>query len=133
LTDHVRDAGFEEECVGRDESEQVLDYPMPGPSALEPPAEWERLGRECPVARVRLPSGDEASPLTRYDDVRAVLSDPRFTRLLNASDAARLTDSESGGVFNSRLPTPELAVPAEELRRVEGLAVGGLRELPVRW
>ncbi|MCG8915731.1 hypothetical protein L6E12_08015 [Actinokineospora sp. PR83] len=31
------------------------------------------------------------------------------------------------------LPTVELAVPAAELRRVEGLAVGGLRELPVRW
>jgi cytochrome P450 len=32
-----------------------------------------------------------------------VLSDPRFTRLLNASDAARLTDSDSGGVFNSEM------------------------------
>ncbi|GAA3686070.1 cytochrome P450 [Nonomuraea antimicrobica] len=32
-----------------------------------------------------------------------------------------------------RLPTLELAVPAEELRRVEGLLVGGLQEVPVRW
>jgi hypothetical protein len=24
-------------------------------------------------------------------------------------------------------------VPTEELQRVEGLAVGGLREVPVRW
>ncbi|OAP20644.1 Cytochrome P450 105A3 [Amycolatopsis sp. M39] len=31
------------------------------------------------------------------------------------------------------LPSLELAVPAAELRRIEGLAVGGLRELPVRW
>lgn len=31
------------------------------------------------------------------------------------------------------LPTLELAVPAEELRKVEGLLVGGLREVPVRW
>ena len=30
-------------------------------------------------------------------------------------------------------PTLELAVPAEELRKVEGLLVGGLREVPVRW
>ncbi|MGW4802222.1 cytochrome P450, partial [Nonomuraea sp. NPDC004297] len=32
-----------------------------------------------------------------------------------------------------RLPTLELAVPEEELRRLEGLLVGGLREVPVRW
>ncbi|MEA5360773.1 cytochrome P450 [Amycolatopsis sp., V23-08] len=76
---------------------------MPAPAALEPPAEWERLRRQCPVAAVRLPSGDQASLLTRYDDVKQVLSDPRFTRLLNASDAARLTDSDSGGVFNSEM------------------------------
>jgi cytochrome P450 len=31
------------------------------------------------------------------------------------------------------LPTLELAVPVEELQRVEGLLVGGLREVPVRW
>jgi hypothetical protein len=47
------------------------------------------------VARVTLPSGDEASLLTRYDDVRQVLSDPRFNWLLTAGDAARLSDSES--------------------------------------
>jgi cytochrome P450 len=36
-------------------------------------------------------------------------------------------------VLLRRLPSLELAVPAEELRPVEGLAVGGLREVPVRW
>ena len=36
-------------------------------------------------------------------------------------------------VLLRKLPSLELAVPAAELRRVEGLAVGGLRELPVRW
>ena len=36
-------------------------------------------------------------------------------------------------VLLRRLPSLELAVPADELRKVEGLAVGGLRELPVRW
>jgi cytochrome P450 len=84
-------------------SEEVLSYPLPAPAALEPPAEWDRLRQRCPVAPVRLPSGDRASLLTRYDDVKQVLSDPRFTRVLNASDAARLTDSDSGGVFNSEM------------------------------
>ncbi|MFC4119018.1 cytochrome P450 [Nonomuraea zeae] len=32
-----------------------------------------------------------------------------------------------------KLPTLELAVPERDLRRVEGLLVGGLREVPVRW
>ncbi|GAB2926687.1 hypothetical protein GCM10027075_28670 [Streptomyces heilongjiangensis] len=36
-------------------------------------------------------------------------------------------------VLLRRLPTLELAVPTEELRKVEGLLVGGLREVPVRW
>jgi cytochrome P450 len=36
-------------------------------------------------------------------------------------------------VLLRRLPSLELAVPETELRQVEGLAVGGLRELPVRW
>ncbi|WP_413811932.1 hypothetical protein [Streptomyces sp. OE57] len=128
------------------DGEQLLSYPIPSDTALGPPAEWARLRQRCPVAKVALPSGDEASLLTRYDDVKQVLSDPRFTRLLNADDAARVSDSESGrqalartelqatlDVLLRRLPTLELAVSVVELRRLEGLAVGGLRDLPVRW
>ncbi|MGI5229969.1 cytochrome P450 [Actinoallomurus sp. CA-142502] len=82
---------------------QALSYPIPSPAALEPPVEWADLRRECPAARVTLPSGDEATLLTRYADVRKVLSDPRFSRRLNAEDAARIGDSESGGVFNGEI------------------------------
>ncbi|MFE9751202.1 cytochrome P450 [Saccharothrix saharensis] len=85
------------------DTDEVLDYPIPGPAALEPPAEWAQLRQACPVARVRLPSGDPATLLTRYDDVKQVLSDPRFTRNLDAPDAARIAANESGGVFNSGL------------------------------
>ncbi len=86
------------------DSESVLDYPMPNPTALEPPAEWARLRQECPVAKVRLPSGDEAALLTRYDDVKKVLADPRFTRQLDTrAGAARIAANESGGVFNSSM------------------------------
>lgn len=83
--------------------QQTLSYPIPSEAALEPPEEWGRLRQKCPVAKVRLPSGDEATLLTRYDDVKQVLADPRLTRRLTADDAARLTDSESGGVFNSEM------------------------------
>ncbi|MFE2188803.1 hypothetical protein [Streptomyces sp. NPDC059455] len=33
----------------------------------------------------------------------------------------------------NRDPSLELAVPVGQLREQKGLAVGGLRELPVRW
>jgi cytochrome P450 len=83
------------------QGEQMLSYPIPSEAPLEPPAEWAELRQQCPVARIKLPSGDEAKLVTRYEDVKQVLSDPRFTRQLNADDAARISDNESGGVFNS--------------------------------
>jgi len=86
-----------------DSNDIVLDYPLPNPSALEPSPEWARLRAECPVARIRLASGDEAVLLTRYSDVRAVLFDPRFARQLDSSDAARLSDDEEGGLFGGEV------------------------------
>ncbi|MEU8148103.1 cytochrome P450 [Nonomuraea sp. NPDC048901] len=82
-------------------NEQVLSYPIPNDAALEPPAEWAELRGKCPVAHVKLPSGDQATLLTRYEDVKEVLADPRFTRLLNAPDAARMSATDDGGLFNS--------------------------------
>ncbi|MGW5645634.1 cytochrome P450 [Saccharopolyspora sp. NPDC003752] len=104
------------------EGEQVLDYPIPSAAALEPPAAWAQLRKECPVARVSLPSGDEASLLTRYDDVKRVLSDPRFTRQLSAEGAARISANESGGVFNSSLATalPQSGDAHQRWRRMVG-------------
>ncbi|MGC9665356.1 cytochrome P450 [Planosporangium sp. 12N6] len=101
---------------------QVLSYPIPGAGPLEPPVEWATLRRECPVAPVRLPSGDEASLLTRYEDVRQVLSDPRFTRQLTAAGAARISANESGGVFNSAMATalPQTGDEHQRWRRMVG-------------
>ncbi|WP_406315250.1 cytochrome P450 [Streptosporangium sp. NBC_01639] len=81
-------------------NEQVLNYPIPNDAALEPAAEWAELRSTCPVAHVKLPSGDQATLLTRYEDVKQVLADPRFTRQLTAPDAARLS-ADGGGVFSS--------------------------------
>ena len=82
--------------------EQVLSYPIPNDAALEPPAKWAELRGECPVAHVRLPSGDQATLLTRYEDVKRVLADPRFTRQLNAPDAARLSAEGQAGCSTAR-------------------------------
>jgi cytochrome P450 len=87
------------------DAEQLPRFPFEAPTALEPPAEWAEFRTGCPVGRVVLASGDEAALITRYDDVRAVLSDPRFTRPTPHDDAARVADTESGGVFNSEMAT----------------------------
>ncbi|WP_240958215.1 cytochrome P450 [Streptomyces barkulensis] len=106
--------------MAQGDADQLLDYPIPAPTPLEPPAEWADLRRECPVARVRLPSGDEASLLTRYEDVRQVLADPRFSRHLSAPDAARVTADESGGVFSGTLARPMDAATHRQWRRMVG-------------
>ncbi|WP_433428625.1 cytochrome P450 [Nonomuraea sp. CA-141351] len=84
-----------------DTTQQVPPYPFPAPSALEPPQEWAELRQGCPVAPIRLASGDQALLLTRYADVKQLLSDPRFTHHLVAEDAANVTSNESGGVFGN--------------------------------
>ncbi|MFF7185872.1 cytochrome P450 [Streptomyces sp. NPDC008222] len=105
---------------GRTERTEPLPYPFSAPTVLQVPPEWSELRRTCPVARVTLPSGDEASLLTRYEDVRSVLADPRFTRELSAPGAARITDTESGGLFNSPVSRTLAAEGHERWRRMVG-------------
>ncbi|MFE6742839.1 cytochrome P450 [Streptomyces tubercidicus] len=61
-------------------NEQILQYPLAYETALEPAAEWAELRGTCPVATIAVPDGSQAKLLTRYDDVREMLADPRFTR-----------------------------------------------------
>jgi cytochrome P450 len=82
------------------EVDDLPRFPFDVDAALEPPAEWAELRSKCPVAQVKLASGDEAALLTRHADVRQILSDSRFTRPM-PGDGARLSDSDSGGIFNS--------------------------------
>lgn len=80
-------------------TETVPVYPFDRRTALEPPSEWEHLRSECPVSKVRMVSGDEALLITRYSDVRELLTDPRFTHSLTEADAVQISASE-GGIFN---------------------------------
>ncbi len=66
----------------------TLIYPFEPPTAIDPPPEWERLRAECPVAHVRTDAEGDALLLTRYEDVRNLLSDPRFTRRTAADGTA---------------------------------------------
>ena len=78
-------------------AESIPEFPFARDNALEPPAELAELRLQCPVVRVRLPSGDEAQLVTRYDEARTVLSDPRFGR--PGPGSARLSTNADGGMF----------------------------------
>ncbi|MGP4095059.1 cytochrome P450 [Nonomuraea sp. KM90] len=83
-------------------ADAIPEFPFDRPTALEPPPQLAELREKCPVAHVRLPSGDVATLVTRYDDARAVMADPRFSRNLAREGAARLSTTEDGGLFNRR-------------------------------
>lgn len=44
-----------------------------------PPAQHQQLRKEAPIAKVKLPSGATAWAVSRHEDIRTVLSDPRFS------------------------------------------------------
>lgn len=99
---------------------EPLPYPLKAPSALEPSGKWAELRGECPMARIALPSGDEAALITRYEDVRTALTDPRFSREgLTRPDAARITSSE-GSAFDSPMARKLNALGHASWRRMVG-------------
>ncbi|MEU9568237.1 cytochrome P450 [Streptomyces sp. NPDC048161] len=53
--------------------------PIPRVCPFSPPPEYAELREKEPVSKLHLPNKDEAWVLTRYEDVRAVLTDPRFS------------------------------------------------------
>jgi cytochrome P450 len=52
--------------------------PFHRPMMLEPPPAYAELRARCPVLKVRMSNGEEAWLLTRYDDIRKALADPRL-------------------------------------------------------
>src|SRR5690606_36496033 len=88
--------------MGQDNTKQTLNFPFTSEEVLEPPAEWAELRQQCPVAPVKLPSGDEAVLVTRYHDFKSVLSDPRWTRKAPDGKGARVSKNKSGGPFNGK-------------------------------
>ncbi|RII20581.1 Cytochrome P450-SU2 [Streptomyces sp. YIM 130001] len=95
------------------EAEETLRYPLAQSGALDAPADWQRLRSQCPVASVELPSGDEATLLTRHEDVRALLADPRFARPTAQDGAARLAPGGTGGGAVAPGEADALSLPAK--------------------
>lgn len=70
---------------------QELSFPFASPAPYEPPTEYAKLRADEPVVRVVLPTGDHAWLVSRYEDVRTVLADSRFSRAATTRPgAARL-------------------------------------------
>ncbi|MFF2807716.1 cytochrome P450 [Streptomyces sp. NPDC058000] len=107
----------------------VRDYPFTRPSATQVPPLYAELAEREPVCPARFPSGDEGYVVSRYEDVRTVLGDPRFSRAATvAPGAPRLTTVafEQGGLFTMDPPehTRLRSLVAREFtpRRVAALA-----------
>jgi len=105
-----------------------LCFPFAPPTLFEPPAEFAMLRGTEPVARVLLPSGDQAWLVTRYSDVRQVLSDPRLSRAAaTAPGAPRLGPVRPEAKSMMAMDPPEhtrlrrLVMPAFTARRTERL------------
>lgn len=55
------------------------DIPTQRTCPFDPPPEYRHLRVEQPILRVKTPRGDSTWLVTRYKDIRAVLSDKRFS------------------------------------------------------
>ena len=55
------------------------DYPMVRDCPFDPPPELAKLQRERPISKVRIWDGSTPWLISRYEDVRAVLGDPRVS------------------------------------------------------
>jgi cytochrome P450 len=54
-------------------------FPLPRTCPFSPPAEYREMQEHAPVSRVTLPTGATAWALTRHEDIRTMLADPRFS------------------------------------------------------
>jgi cytochrome P450 len=80
---------------------------------FSPPPEYAELRSEQPVAKVLMPDGSNAWLLTRYDDVKSVLGDTRFSTspkqpgypMISPSRAAQLIHEDPAAII--RLDPPE--------------------------
>ncbi|ETK30502.1 cytochrome P450 [Microbispora sp. ATCC PTA-5024] len=103
-------------------------FPFGDADRLEVDPLFARLRREEPLCRIRLPYGEPAWLATRYEDVRVVLGDPRFSRAAAAGrdePRARAHRPRPGGILSFDPPEHtrlrRLVAKAFTVRRVEQL------------
>jgi cytochrome P450 len=106
----------------------TLVFPFQSVVPLELPDEYINLREHEPVVRVSLPTGDRAWLVTRYDDVRQVYADSRFSRAAaTRSGAPRCNEVAIGpdSIFSKDPPEHtrlrRLVAPAFTVRRIAAM------------
>ncbi|MGW4244153.1 cytochrome P450 [Nocardia sp. NPDC004722] len=89
---------------------EVRQYPFGEPVRLDPHPMAAKLLREEPISRILLPFGGEAWLVTRYADVRSVLSDARFSRAatVGRTDVPRVRETPALPNIPTSMDPPEL-------------------------
>ncbi|MGW0180577.1 cytochrome P450 [Nocardia sp. NPDC003345] len=108
---------------------EVRRFPFGEPVRLDMDPLFARLRREEPVSRVELPYGGEGWLVTRYEDVKLVLADPRFSRAVTVDreDVPRATPAPARADSLLSMDPPEhsrlrkLVAKAFTARRVQEL------------
>ncbi len=102
-------------------------YPFNVAEALDLDPTYAQLREQEPLSRVKLPYGEEAWLATRYEDVKVVLGDPRFSRAATVErDEPRLRPRQQvGGILSMDPPDHtrlrRMVAKAFTQRRVEEL------------
>lgn len=73
---------------GNDGARCPYSYPFERPSSMEIAPEYNSIQTGEAVAVVSMPSGDSAFLVTRYEDVKTVLGDRRFSRAATLAEGA---------------------------------------------
>ncbi|MFE5096362.1 cytochrome P450 [Streptomyces sp. NPDC056638] len=114
-------------------SAQVPDYPMTRAARcpFDPPPVLHTLRNQAPISRVRLWDGSTPWLVTRYDDVRALLADPRISSESNHPHYPHLSSAQKERRRQSRtfinMDDPEharlrrMVTAAFSIRQVEAL------------
>jgi cytochrome P450 len=108
-------------------SEQILSepallplFPFDAAPSVEIAPELARLRAEDPVCRVRLATGREAWLVTRYDDVRTVLSGALFSRASNQAPGMAAPQRSASGAPAPGQPAP-VSVSMQDAESISNL------------
>lgn len=100
--------------------EQAPRFPIPRTCPFAAPGQYATLRAEAPVSQVRLPDESTAWLLTRHEDVRAALSDPRLSADRNAAGSPSRSFTGNDAPLPRSMLTMDGAEHAVARRRVLG-------------